>query len=63
MSLNTFHFAKLSPNFSFSWAEMVFISLWPHPPNQPGKYLNEKIQLNIEKESEWSTWLGIEKSF
>ena len=27
-------FAKLSPNFSFSWAEMVFNLDLPHPPNR-----------------------------
>ena len=27
--------AKLSPNFSFSWAEMDFILNFPHPPSHP----------------------------
>ena len=29
------HIAKLSPNFSFSWAEMDFILNFPHPPTHP----------------------------
>ena len=42
--------AKLSPNFSFSWAEMVFNLDLPHPPT-PGKYRNGQIKLNIEKQN------------
>ena len=28
-------FAKFGPNFSFSWAELVFNLDFPHPPNHP----------------------------
>ena len=40
-------FAKLSPNFSFSWAEMVFILDLPHPPTHPDKYQNDQVELNL----------------
>ena len=59
-------FAKLSLNLSFSKAELVFIlDFFPtHPttnqPTQPptdwGKYQNDQIQLNLEKQS-WLAWL------
>ena len=43
-------FAKLSPNFSFSWAEMVFNLHLPYPPTR-GKYQNGQIKLNIVKQN------------
>ena len=43
--------AKLSPNFSFSWAEMVFILDLPHPPTHPDKYQNDQVELNLVKQS------------
>ena len=44
------YFAKLNPNFSFSWAEMVFNLDLSHPPSR-GKYQNGWIKLNIVKQS------------
>ena len=40
-SLN--YIAKLSPSFSLSWTEMVYILTFPQPPTHPGKYQNGPI--------------------
>ena len=37
------YIAKLSPSFSLSWTEMVYILTFPHPPTHPGKYQNGQI--------------------
>ena len=44
--MNNFLNAKLSANFSFSWAEMVFNLDLPHPPTG-GKYQIGKNKLNM----------------
>ena len=49
-----FYVAKLSLNFSFSQAEMIFIldfSPPTYPTTHPGKYQNGKIQPNLVKQS------------
>ena len=46
--------ANLSPNFSFSWAEMVFNLDFPHPSpttTYPDKYQNNLIKLNLVNQS------------
>ena len=37
------YIAKLSPSFSLSWTEMIYILTFPQPPTHPGKYQNGPI--------------------